>query len=87
MISRHLRAGLFTAWTLLFTSAAATAQPDVPRLQLVQDLRLDAKVEDFSAFSRVIVGPKGQMAVPLAQDMEIRLYDAAGRRVATAGSI
>ena len=85
MISRHLRAGLFTAWTLLFTSAKATAQPDVSRLQLVQDLRLDAKVEDFSAFSRVIVGPKGQMAVPLAQDMEIRLYDAAGRRVATAG--
>lgn len=85
MMSRHLRAGLFTAGTLLVTSGATTAQSDVPRLQLVEDLRLDANVEDFSAFSRVIVGPKGQMAVPLAQDMEIRLYDAAGRRVATAG--
>lgn len=61
------------------------AQTNLPRLRLVEDLRLDADAEDFSVVNRVVVGPHGRMAVPLPQDLEIRLYDATGRSVAAVG--
>jgi hypothetical protein len=65
---------------------AETAEESGPvRLRLVEDLRLDADAEEFSLIGRVVVRADGTMAVPLPQDMQIRLYDAAGTRIATVG--
>lgn len=70
---------------ILLSPRPAFAQDGLPRLRLVEDLRLDADVEDFSLVGRVIVGRNGVVAVPLPQDMEIRLYDHEGRRIAAIG--
>ncbi|MEX2283305.1 MAG: hypothetical protein WEE89_12550 [Gemmatimonadota bacterium] len=74
---------------LLVLVCAACAQDRAPHalsvIEAREDLRLDAEAEDFSAVSRVSVGPQGEIAVPLPQDMHIRLYDAKGRRIATVG--
>lgn len=61
------------------------AQPAAPRARLVQDLRLDANAEDFSAVNRVLVGPRGEIVVPLRQDMQIRVYDSTGKPLARIG--
>lgn len=61
------------------------AQPNPPRAQLVEDLRLDAEREDFARVGRVYVGPSGQIAVPVLPDLVIRLYSASGRAVDTVG--
>lgn len=62
-----------------------TAQPTAPTARLVEDLRLDANTEDFPQISRLYVGPRGQLAVPVLHDMHVRVYDAAGNRMATVG--
>jgi hypothetical protein len=84
--------GLFTAICFLPLACgggeqhAETAEEAGPvRLRLVEDLRLDADAEDFSLIGRVVVRVDGTMAVPLPQDMQIRLYDAGGTRIATVG--
>jgi hypothetical protein len=61
------------------------AQPTPPRVRIVEDLRLDATVEDFSAFSQVFVGPRREIVVPLRQDMQLRIYDSTGKRIAAVG--
>jgi len=53
--------------------------------ELVEDLRLDANAEDFSAVWLVYVGPRGEIVVPELQDYRVRLYDSTGARVATVG--
>jgi hypothetical protein len=67
--------------------APDTARPDdaPARPRLVEDLRLDANAEDFSLVGRVAVGADGRMAIALPQDMEVRLYDPAGNRIASVG--
>ena len=57
----------------------------LPRATLVEELRLDAQAEDFSAVSFIYVGPDGRMAIPLRQDRQIRIYDAAGERIGAVG--
>jgi hypothetical protein len=57
----------------------------VPRVRLVEELRLDAEAEDFSVVGGFVAGPDGRIAVPLRQDYEVRLYDADGTRTATVG--
>jgi hypothetical protein len=57
----------------------------LPRARLVEELRLDAEAEDFSVVSRILVGPSGQIALPLLQDRQIWIYEAEGRRVAVTG--
>ncbi len=52
---------------------------------LVEDLRLDANAEDFSSVRNVLVGPKGQIVIPLRQDAQVRIYDSTGKRVASVG--
>lgn len=54
-------------------------------VRLVEDLRLDATAEDFPAVTAVFVGPRGQIAVPLFTDMQVRLFDSTGRSIATIG--
>jgi len=72
-------------------SARATTTPtplDVTklrRLKLVEDLRLDGTTEDFSVIGRVAINRNGGVAVPMLQDMQIRIYDANGKRVGTVG--
>ncbi len=59
-------------------AASAQSQPNPPRAQLVQDLRLDAEREDFARIARIHVGPDGQMAIPELTDATIKLYNASG---------
>jgi len=65
------------AWTLDPTG--------LPRATLVEELRLDADEEDFSVVRAVNVGPNGRIAVPLRQDGEVRVYDAAGTAIGVFG--
>jgi hypothetical protein len=69
----------------LLLAPAVPAQPVAPRVRLVEDLRLDATTEDFPTVGRIYVGTKGQIVIPLRQDGHLRIYDAAGKRVATVG--
>lgn len=61
------------------------AQPSLPRVRVAQELRLDASAEDFPPVDRIHVGPRGEIVVPLAMDLQLRVYAAGGRRVATIG--
>jgi hypothetical protein len=84
--SARLRAGLFAiAATMSVGALSAGAQPQAPQARITEDLRLDAEKEDFPAISRIFVGPRGLIAVLIQQDMQIRFYDANGRRTGTAG--
>jgi hypothetical protein len=58
---------------------------ELPRARIVEELRLDADIEDFSLVSRVLVGPSGELLIPLPQDGQVRFYDAQGRRTAEVG--
>ena len=53
--------------------------------QLVEDLRLDANVEDFSVVWGIHVGPEGEIVVLEPQDQRVRIYDSAGTLVVTFG--
>lgn len=71
---------------LLATVAApARAQPAAPAVRVVEELRLDATAEDFPTVGRIFVGPQRQIVVPISQDRELRVYDAAGRRITVFG--
>jgi hypothetical protein len=66
-------------------SQSASAQIDAPRVRLVEDLRLDANAEDFPTVGRIYVGPRGQIAVPITVDQQLRIYDGNGKKVAVFG--
>jgi hypothetical protein len=73
---------------MIVTPYAAAAQggpPSPPRARLVEELRLDADEHDFPAVTRVWVGPRGILAVPIQQDMQLRLFDANGKAIARVG--
>lgn len=53
--------------------------------ELVEDLRLDAEVEDFSLVGRLYVGPRREIVVPEPQDSRMRVYDSAGTLVTMIG--
>ena len=53
--------------------------------ELVEDLRLDAEVEDFSLVGRLYVGPRREIVVPEPQDFRMRVYDSAGTLVTMIG--
>lgn len=67
------------------SNEVAPALTDAPPLELAADLRMDAEVENFSTVNRVVAGPDGQVAIPLSQDFQIRIYDSLGRVTATSG--
>lgn len=75
-------AGVLSALAL---GCAESPAPEAPLLQLTQELRLDADTEDFSAVGRIYVGPRREIVVPLRQDMQIRIYDSTGARIAAIG--
>ncbi|HEX6316297.1 MAG TPA: hypothetical protein VFZ73_15615 [Gemmatimonadaceae bacterium] len=77
-------ARLLAALGILWTSQAQS-QIDAPRVRIAEDLRLDASAEDFPAVTRVYVGPRGQIAVPIATDQQVRIYDTDGRKIAAFG--
>jgi hypothetical protein len=60
-------------------------EPELPRWQLIEDVRLDPDVEDFSVVGRVRVGAHGWIAVALPQDAQVRLYDPDGDLAAAIG--
>jgi hypothetical protein len=71
---------------LLFAIIAVPAAAQTPpRRQIVEEMRLDAVAEDFPEISRLAIGPRGQVAVWVAQDQSVRLYDSTGRRIASFG--
>ena len=57
------------------------AQPTAPQLTLAEELRL----EDFPTVTRVLVGPRGQIVVPINADMQLRVYDASGKKLGVVG--
>lgn len=66
---------------MFVTPHAVMAQgipPSPPRARLVEELRLNAEVHDFPAVTRVWVGPRGQIVVPIQQDMQLRIFDSTG---------
>ncbi|MYA64328.1 MAG: hypothetical protein F4139_05100 [Gemmatimonadetes bacterium] len=62
-----------------------TPQSEAGEWELVEDLRLDANAEDFSAIRWVFVGPQREIVVHEPQDVRLRLYDPTGTLVATIG--
>jgi hypothetical protein len=67
--------------------ACADASRSAPdgRANISEELRLDAKTEDFSAMGRVVVNSRGDIIVGQPQDVNVRIYDSTGKRVATFG--
>ena len=78
-----MRNSLILALASLAISGAQ--QPARVRLRAVEDLRLDATKEDFSTISGILVSERGHIVVPQRQDLQVRIYDASGKRVATVG--
>jgi hypothetical protein len=79
-----------TAATLsaLFLGFASilNAQPKTVALQSLQeDLRLDARKEDFSVVGPVQLSASGSLAITLRQDFNVRIYDRNGRQTAAFG--
>ena len=75
-------------FALLLVTIAVTsteAQPTAARARIVENLRLDANVEDFSTIGRIYVGPRKQIVVTFPQDRQLRWYDSAGKRVGVVG--
>lgn len=70
---------------LLAAPSIPHAQPAAPRVRVVEDLRLDATTEDFPTVGRVLVGPHGEIVVPIVQDMQLRVYDSTGKRIGATG--
>lgn len=60
-----------TGLAMLLPLLPLGAQPTAPRLTLAEELRLDAGTEDFP--TRVLVGPRGQIVVPINADMQLRV--------------
>lgn len=58
---------------MLACADVAEQEAGLERLSLVEDLRLDADAEDFSAFNRVSVNHAGRIAIPLRQDFHVRV--------------
>ncbi|MDE2796936.1 MAG: hypothetical protein OXL34_19130 [Gemmatimonadota bacterium] len=63
----------------------APPQSGVGEWELVEDLRLDANVEDFSVVGWVFVGPEGHIVAPEPQDSRVRIYDSTGTLVTMVG--
>lgn len=73
-----------------FCLACTGAQEDPPQTgvgewEFVEDLRLDANAEDFSAIGRLYVGPQREIVVPEPQDARLRIYDSNGTLVTMIG--
>lgn len=82
-LDRFCRAALILVMPLAACRDAPIAEP--ASAQLVEELRLDANAEDFSAIGRIHVGPHREIVVPLWQDMQVRVYDSTGRRIGALG--
>jgi hypothetical protein len=75
----------------LLIAALVAAAPVIaqtpPKKQLVEEVRLDANTEDFPDVGMVLVNARGEMAVFINKDQQLRFYDAAGKRLATFGRV
>jgi len=81
VVSRPLALLLLCA----FQVSSALGQPATPRIRILEELRLSAASEDFPEVTRVYVGPASQIMIPLAADLQVRLYDATGKRLSNVG--
>jgi len=57
------------------------AQPTLPTWTLREELRLDSETHDFPGISSVAVGPNGRIALYIATDRQLRVFDASGTEV------
>ena len=69
----------------LCLASTSTAQAPPPRIETIEEWRLDADAEDLPGVNGVYVGAKSQIVVPIPLDMQLRVYDSTGRRVAVLG--
>jgi|GEM_PF-4032227 len=70
---------------LATTALAIETQPAVPEWRLTEDLRLDASAHDLPNVRNFYVGPRGDIVVPIWNDMHVRIFDSSGRHQATIG--
>ena len=84
-MSRTVRILLVSLVGLAVPMRNTVAQRGVPEARLSQELRIDGRREDFAVLNGGQLGPRGQLALTFRQDAQVRIYDAAGRRVATVG--
>lgn len=74
----------FSCLLLAVATVSASAQ-SAPRKQLVEDLRLDSNTEDLPGIFRTAIGPRGQIALFIREDQNLRIYDSTGKKLATFG--
>lgn len=94
-MTRTSRWGSWDASRAMVTAAALLAIPYVldaqgvpptpPLARLEEELLLDAATHDFPAVTQVWVGPRGQVVVPIRQDLQLRLFDPSGAPLARVG--
>lgn len=70
---------------LLGIASIGLAQTAPAKFELVREHVLDAKREDFSTVDGGQVNARGDIALTLRQDYEVRLYDLAGKQLARLG--
>lgn len=64
---------------------SAQAQPAAPPVELKREIVLDGVVEDFSEVNGGHVNSRGDIALTLRQDHQVRIYDSTGRRLVAIG--
>ena len=72
---------------LALIAAGPLAGQTVPKKQLVEEVRLDANTEDFPDVGSVLVNARGEMAVLVYKDQQLRFYDATGKKLGTFGRV
>lgn len=77
------RVWLSVLW--LFTPCFLDAQSISQRIELVRESVLEGNTEDFPTVNGGRVSSRGDIAITLRQDFQVRVYDSTGRRVAIIG--
>jgi hypothetical protein len=72
---------------LAFIVTVPAAAQTLPKRQLVEELRLDANTEDFPDIGNVLVNARGDIAVFVNKDQQLRFYDAKGVKLGTFGRV
>jgi hypothetical protein len=77
----------FATLSIALAVAGSAAAQTLPKRQLVEEVRLDATTEDFPDVSSVLVNRRGEMAVIIGKDQQLRFFDATGRKLGTFGRV
>jgi hypothetical protein len=76
---------LIAACLALTAFARAEAQATLPKLRLVEDLRIDGAALDISGIGDMVLRPGGGVVIVEPQDFRLRFFDGAGKEIAKFG--